>query len=356
VRPRVYEAEAAVEQQLPGNINFSATYIYTRGVHLPGHWDANMTAPVLTKSYDVLTSPSDGTTKLVSTVPFFTNRVDPTVGPMLVEFSQINSRYNGLVLTGRKPVNHGVEFLANYTLSKATDGGSPYNTLGQSGTFLEGEQILNPFDRTIAQGPSGTDVRNRFTASVVWQPDFGKNATGAVIRQLVRGWNVSTAFTATNGTRYSALVSSTAIQCLTKGQVGGTGANTCVGTPGLDGGMTADMLMNTSVPAAGPVYFLPRAGFTLPNYTNVDLRLGKLFVFHERYNLELRGEAFNLFNSTIVQAVDTNAYSFAAPGSGLCAGHTNQCMVPLSTFQKPTTTSSNLLGARQLQAGVRFSF
>src|SRR5207302_6624855 len=99
-----------------------------------------------------------------------------------------------------------------------------------------------------------------FTVSVVWQPDFGKKAANAAVRQLVGGWSVSTAFTATNGTRYSGLVSSTAIQCLTKGQVGGTAANTCVGAQGLDGGMTAVMLMNTSVPAAGPVYFLPRAG------------------------------------------------------------------------------------------------
>jgi len=98
----------------------------------------------------------------------------------------------------------------------------------------------------------------------------------------------------------------------------------------------------------------------------------------ERYHIEIRGEAFNLFNNTLVQAVQKNAYNYGTPtastaaapnpscwngvtssGPGPAAGtmaHVNTCMVPVSNFRQPTTTTGNLLGARQLQAGIRFEF
>jgi len=124
--------------------------------------------------------------------------------------------------------------------------------------------------------------------------------------------------------------------------------------------MQASVLMNVAVPGSGRVSFLPRAGFVNPSYTNIDVRLSKQFRIIERFNVELRGEAFNLFNSTLVLAVDAGAYNYASPNasSTTCpsATHVNTCMVPLKTFQRPTTTTANLLGARQLQAGVRFNF
>jgi hypothetical protein len=109
---------------------------------------------------------------------------------------------------------------------------------------------------------------------------------------------------------------------------------------------------------------LPRAAFELPNYFTADLRLQKETPIHERYNIEFRIEAFNALNSTIVTGVNTSAYTYAQPGqtSGgiLCpsvaSGNTSTCMVPSSSFQQHTTTTSNLLGARQMQAGLRFDF
>jgi hypothetical protein len=105
---------------------------------------------------------------------------------------------------------------------------------------------------------------------------------------------------------------------------------------------------------------MPRDSYELPNYSTVDLRLGRQFTFHERYAFEFRAEAFNLFNSTIVQAVNQNAYNYASPSatSATCpASHTNTCLVPQPTlFQVPTTTLGTLLGPRQLQFGLRFEF
>ena len=70
VRPSAYEAEVSFERQLPGNIGLTASYIFTRGIHLPSHFDINLAPNTVSKSSDVVDTA--GVTQLVSTVPFFT--------------------------------------------------------------------------------------------------------------------------------------------------------------------------------------------------------------------------------------------------------------------------------------------
>jgi len=96
--------------------------------------------------------------------------------------------------------------------------------------------------------------------------------------------------------------------------------------------------------------------YTLPNYTNIDFRMGRSISFRERYRLNFTVDAFNLFNSTITSGVNTTAFAYFAPGVGNCLGHTNGCLVPSSTFGTTTTTSGSLYGARQMQFGARFEF
>jgi hypothetical protein len=366
INPRSYEVEAAYERQLPGNINASASYIFTRGTHLPGYWDANIAPTSSTKTYDVLSS-ATGTpsTLLTSTVPFYSARIDPTVGPILTAFSVINSSYNAMVLTVRKPMSHGIEILGNYTLSKSSDFGEASNntSLGIAGLVnFSGPGVPDPYNLKTEQSPSGNDNRHRFTSSIVWQPGFGKNASNRFERGLVSGWSLAGTITATTGTPYSGLVNSSAVQCLTKGQVGGKGTSACVGAPGLEGGMTTTILSTTATASGGRIMWVPRNSFYLPGYHNVDLRLAKEFSIHERFGFEIRAETFNLLNSTIVLAVNQNAYNYVAAGTGVCMGHVNTCMAPVvdgagnPTLGQITTTSSNLLGARQMQFGARFTF
>jgi hypothetical protein len=128
----------------------------------------------------------------------------------------------------------------------------------------------------------------------------------------------------------------------------------------------------------GRIAWLPRASFKLPNYGVLDLRLAKQITIRERFNVELRAEMFNALNSTLILDVDKNAYTYASlaastsatptpacwnglttSGTGPAAGtmaHANTCMVPVTTFQQPITTTGNLLGSRQVQFGARFNF
>jgi hypothetical protein len=313
----------------------SATYLLTRGLHLPSSYDANVAPTTATRSYDVLTA--SGATALTATVPFYTNRIDNGSGLILNQFSVVNSWYNALVLTLHKPVSHDLELLFNYTYSKALDDGQ---TSGTNGTFFGTDGVLDPYDLNRDYSYSDLDQRHRFVGSVVWQPTYAKDLSSAVARQLLGGWTASTIVTAATGQPYSAMIGTSVL--------GG-------GVPG-DGGMTGAEVSTFASSTGGRASWLGRNSFNLPNFTNVDFRLGRGFTFRERFRLNFTVDAFNLFNSTIVSAVNTTAYTYSGPGTGLCAGHTNGCLIPSSSFGSLSATSGALYGARQLQFGARFEF
>ena len=108
--------------------------------------------------------------------------------------------------------------------------------------------------------------------------------------------------------------------------------------------------------SGGRASWLARNPFNLPNFTNIDFRVARAISFKERYRLDFSVDAFNLFNSTIVSAVNTTAFTYSGPGTGACAGHTNGCLIPSGSFRSISTTAGALYGARQLQFGARFTF
>jgi hypothetical protein len=337
VNPAVHEGELAIERELPWRMTVSATYLLTRGLHLPASYDANVAPTTQTRSYDVLTS--SGTTALTATVPWYTpaGRIDAGTGLILNQASVINSWYNGLVLSLHKPMNHNLELLFNYTYSKALDDGQ---TAGTNGTFFGTDGILDPYNLKGDYARSDLDQRHRFVGSVLWQPTYAKNLSSAVARQLLNDWSISTIVLAATGQPYTATIGTSVL---------GTAL------PG-DGGMTGAEVSTFSGPTGGRVSWLARNSFNLPNVTNVDFRLGRGFSFREKYHLNFVVDAFNLFNHTIVSGVNTTAYGYSGPGIGACSGHANPCLVPSPSFGSRTTTSGVLYGARQLQFGARFNF
>jgi hypothetical protein len=343
--PAAHEGEVTIERQLPGRMSFSASYLLTRGLHLPASYDSNVAPTTVTRSYDVLSS--SGATALTATVPWYgpaigtvpagPGRIDSGTGLILNQASVINSWYNGLVLTLRKPMSHDVELLFNYTYSKALDDGQ---TAGTNGTFFGTDGILDPYNLRGDYSYSDLDQRHRFVGSVVWQPTYAKGLSNAFARQLLTGWNLSGIVTSATGQPYTPMIGTSIL---------GTSI------PG-DGGMTGAEVSTFAGPTGGRASWLARNAFNLPNFTNVDFRGGRSISFREKYRLDLVVDAFNLFNSTIVSGVNTTAFTYSGPGVGACAGHTNGCLVPSSSFGSVSTTSGVLYGARQLQFGVRFNF
>jgi len=337
--PRAHEGDVSIERELPGNMSISGSYVVSRGMRLPAFIDQNIAPSTSTRTYDI-TSPTGSTIRSL-TVPFYTSRIDPT-GPVLTGFSDVNSWYNSMVLTFRKRYSHGVEFITNYTLGRANDGGE---IQGQFGTFNGGGQNfpVDPKNRTLEYGRSDLDQRNRFTGTVVWTPDWSKHISSPGARYVVNGWTFSTIVSAMTGQPYTATIN---------------GASPPPG--GVLGGLTGGTNNNSGTALSGArLYGDPRNAYTLPGIKNLDFRIARTFSFAERYKFSILGEAFNLFNFTNIYQVNNTLYNFTAAGTGACAGHTNNCVVQNFSptgFGAPTATNTNLSGARQLQIAARFAF
>lgn len=328
VNPMVHEGELTVERQLKGGFGASIGYVVSRGMHLPMFADTNLAPSTSTKSYDILNS--SNATAQTFVAPFYTQRIDPT-GQVFVGYSDVNSWYNSMVITLRRPMRHGLEFTLNYTLSKAYDGGE---VIGSSGTFNGSDVPFDPKNRKLEYALSDLDQRHRFVGNAVWMPTI-KGIANKAAGYVVNGWSLSTIVTMSTGQPVTPFIS---------------------GTPSpLDGGLTAGEASNASA-NAGRAAWLPRNAYTAPGFHNMDFRIARQFPISERVKLSFIGEAFNLFNHTNVSSVNTTAFTYTAAGSGVCTGHANGCMVPNPAFLLPTATSNLIWGARQLQVSARLTF
>jgi hypothetical protein len=236
-----------------------------------------------------------------------------------------------MVLTASKQYRHGVEFTANYTLSKSRDDGE---VIGSSGTFAGSDIAVDPYNYRAEYAPSDLDQRHRFVANGTWTPEF-KGISNSAARWAANGWRLSSIVTLASGHPAQANIS---------------------GTPSpLDGGLTAGDSSNASV-SAGRAGWLARNPVYAPGYKDWDLRVRRDFALTERIQLSLWGELFNVTNTTNILSVNTTAFTYLAAGSGACAGHTNACMVPSPTYLAPTATSSLIFGPRQVQISGRITF
>jgi len=320
VNPLVHEADVSIDQQLPGNIGVSGSWVFSRALHLPAFTDGNLGQTTATKTY---TYPGGGT----FTVPFYSsaNRLNAT-GPILTGRSVVNSLYNSFVLNVRKRLQHGIEFAVNYTLSKAEDDGQ---VAGQFGTFNGTDYTVDPYNQKGMWGLSDLDQRHRFSANFVWKPDFAQHWSNKAGKLLVNGWVLAGIFTAASGQPITGLIS---------------------GTPAgaIDGGLTGGMVNNSGTsPSTYQDPSVPRNFYAGPGYWDIDARVSREFTIKERFKLSLVGEAFNLLNHTNILGVNTTQYSL---GTGTTT------LSPVATFLTPTTTSNGLVGARQLQISGRISF
>ena len=330
LNPRTHQGEVTVERELPGQLSASVAYVVSRGLHLPIFVDANLAAPTTTKSYDILGS--SGATTQTYTVPFYTSRIDTNTGGIFVGYTDVNSWYNSMVLTLRHPMRHGLEFTANYTLSKAMDGGQ---VAGSYGTFNGTDYPIDPRNRSLEYALSDLDQHQRFVANAVWMPTV-KGISNQAAKLILDGWAFSTIVTMSTGQPVTPFI---------------TGAP----SP-LDGGVTGGV--SYAGATQGRAGWLDRNSFRAPGFHNFDFRVGRQFAIGERLKLSLIGEAFNLFNHTNVSSVSTTAFSYTAAGSGACAGHANACFVPYTStpFLAPTATSNFIFGPRQLQISGKLTF
>ena len=348
VPPLVHEFNLAVEQALPGKMSLSVGYVGSRGLRLPVFTDANLVGqtPHGLHSYNI-TYPS-GTTSLV-TVPFYltTDRINTSLSSINAGFSVANSWYHSLAVTVRRPFEHGLEVLLNYTWAKALDDDM---VSGAFGTFYGGNPILDPNNIRGENGRSDIDMRERFIGTVMWKPMIMEG--NKFMKQGLDGFTFSGTATESTGFPIVASMSGTV-------------------TGGADGNIYGGSMSSGSGAATtGRPPEIQRNSQPGPGVRNIDFRITREIPIHDKMSMQFIGEAFNLMNHEIYSTVNSTFATYTAASASCTAtgslptGSTFYgCIKPYAVlppaagaFGMRTGTNSVLYGPRQIQVSAKFNF
>ena len=362
--PFTHSVDLAVEQALPLKSTLTVAYAGTRGMRLPIFVDSNVDPASQVNAPFNYTNAKGVTTQFIE--PVFTRRLSNNTGSVLTGYSDVNSWYNALAFSVRKPFNNGVEILANYTWAHTEDGGQ---SSGTNGTFNGTDAPLIPIaeghrqGRGAEYGRSDLDVRGRFVGSIVAVSKFP--IANRYLAYASNGWQMGATVTAQTGAPVTAFFSNTIVltpasaATATKPAVASLLASTING----DGGITG-AVVTSGTGTRVPDQVASRNFYKGPGIHNTDVRISREFPFlREGMRFEIAAEAFNIVNHRNVLGVTTTGFTYQAPGTAAAAGNpacpaatvVGGCIVPYNvttgngSFGAPSSTSGTLYTPRQLQ-------
>ena len=332
-----------------------------------------------------VTSPVKATNSLVNnavianeaaTVPF---QQFPYLSNIISQGNLYYSNYNALQITANLRADHGLSFLAGYTLAHALDFWHTQNFAS----------LLIPADNKqigLGYGTSNNDIRNRFTFSPTYKIP-GKKAPG----QMLEGWAISSIVSLQGGqpwwavdqtsdilgtgefsTQVSAAETMWNFSGLTSAFRAGNSAipklkgaaamNVCGAVaqsfyaPGSQQAQLAlGALANYGCYVQNGAFLTPPAFGTIGNagknifrslpYYNWDLSISKDWKFKERFGAQFRAEFFNLLNRA----------DYAVPGRTDPEGS----QFGQSSATPDTAANNSVLGSggpRAIQFGLKLSF
>src|SRR3954454_1075142 len=96
--PYTQQADIAIERQLARDLSFTASYIWSRGLHLTSVTDVNIGQPVCCVAYSIADASGKPTGAYSTPIYVRQNRVDPRYARLNIVGANLNSWYNGLAL------------------------------------------------------------------------------------------------------------------------------------------------------------------------------------------------------------------------------------------------------------------
>ncbi len=258
------------------------------------------------------------------------------------------SIYHGVntKLTVNNLLNSGFDILVNYTWSHAIDNLSSTffeasgvqsqfgnnNVTINNGNFVFG--LLDPFHPNLDRGDAEFDIRHRVTVAGNWKLPLGRKP--GLYSTLLGGWSLNPLFTARTGQPFSVFDSSSGLtldratqRAVLSGVVPNTG-NGLVATATPDNynyiTFNPSQIVHVANPltlnSPWPAGMTGRDAFRAPGFWNFDLGLYKDTKITERFSLQLRAEAFNLFNHANLYALGNTADVGASNAVSACYGCT----------------------------------
>lgn len=342
----VHQAEAAMEEELPGRIHMEARAVASLGRRLPVTFDANIdpASNPKTITYAVIDGNGSGPIKTSQiTVPFYASwpsaygdegRLNPNYQQVSELFSRANSIYEAANLRVSRSAR-ALMLHARYTYAHAADW-NPDET-----SQATGPSVFDPTDFRQEYGTSNLDVRHSASVAVIVEPKWKlKDMPG----KLVNGWMLSGTGSFHSGLPYTMHTSGTLAREFTS-----TGAAIVALSAGMNG-----------YGGDNRVYGIGRNTYRYPATWKADVRLTRRFDLGAMRQLELMAESFNLFNHQNVTELETTGYTIQSGTvhgglprlnflTGLKSGQ-NEFGKPLSI------NATNFYRARQVQFGIRMRF
>ena len=237
--------------------------------------------------------------------------------------SEGRSNFNGLEVTLKNHLSHGLQFLSAYTWSKTLSTGAA-NVVGS--TFGEGT-IGDQNNLYAGYGEANFSRRQRFIVSATYElPSFDHGS--GIAGKMLSGWALSTVVTLQSGTPLIFLNTNSNNLFGTSSDFAylDLSAPGCGGRLDLGGSVKSRLneYFNTNCFTSPPVissdggtgFGNTRPGLLRgPAQHNVDLSLRKTTALTEHMALEFRAEFFNAFNSTQFSNPDTT-FSDGVPAFG----------------------------------------
>jgi len=302
-----------LQHELATNTLIDVSYSGAHGVHLYDLENINMIgaaqeylgAPLIVDPACPYTNPTTGDNACYT-------RPNSQYAAINLRGSGGISSYNGLNVKFQTQNLHntGLTLVANYTYSHSLD---DLSTTFSDDLAQGSLGYTNFTDPKLDYGSSDFDVRHRVVISPIWQTPWFRDGKSWQ-RQALGGWTISSVFTARTGIPFSIydesyLINFYSIPRLTPATpITQFHTGTPVPVPGSPNTYTA-----LTVPAPAnigplnptlgisdfgpyPADMTGRNAFRAPGAWNDDLSISKSFKLTERFGLEFRAEAFNVFN------------------------------------------------------------
>jgi hypothetical protein len=328
--PAVQQGSLTLEREVGAGVVASATYLVNIDRQLSNSVDINIAPATATKMFQLqggtgATGVQDGETFVV---PFYSQRVNTSFGPVTDIVSNADATYNSMVLEARRRLRGGFEFRTSWTWAKAID-------YGQGGATPRTNGQFDPFNVLYDKGLSTLNYPHKVLASAVWEPTMASERRW--VRIAANGWTVAPLFVESSGRPYSLDI------------FGGTR---------LTGG-------HESINGSGGAVYLPTVGrntLRLPDTGRLDLKVSRALHVTERVRMRGSVEVFNLTNRVNYSAIMQRAFLVGTETNGVTPLiFQNAATVaaeglnvrPFGTF---TAASAGQSSERQVQLGVRVEF
>ena len=277
--PRSSQYSLGVQQAIGTHAVLNISYVGSQGRHENYYQAVNL--PPLASL------PAEVAAKALN----FQTLTYPGIGNMRLAYDAANSKYNSLQTSLTGTVHRDLHLQVAYTLARAKDS----TTASGSGGDLN--NATNPYAGwSYDYGPSIYNRNNVFFANFVYDLPFFRNGS-ALTKGLAGGWQLASIITVESGAPVNLGINGETPSSI----IANSGDR-----PNISGGISYPKTVgqwfsgNFSNPvcATGPDCYgnLGFDAITGPGRQNWDVSLLKNFAFTERFKMEFRVEAFNLWN------------------------------------------------------------